>query len=165
MEEFNTIEKIRKLFKDVNCEGKENCYFIAYKDMTRNSGMVNGMEYPYDALLINRTENGLGVFYLQQDGIPWKYNISKMHVDKNSYFFIKNEDIKIIATYTLIRMDIMVFSMLLIILKILKRYFMEFKSFISLVFFDDIDDLDEIEDISIGEKFYNLISRGSKVFT
>ena len=77
-------------------------------------------------------------------------------------FYFKNEDIKIIATYTLIRMDIMVFSMLLIILKILKRYFMEFKSFISLVFFDD---LDEIEDISIGEKFYNLISRGSKVFT
>ena len=74
-------------------------------------------------------------------------------------FYFKNEDIKIIATYTLIRMDIMVFSMLLIILKILKRYFMEFKSFISLVFFDDI------EDISIGEKFYNLISRGSKVFT
>ena len=74
-------------------------------------------------------------------------------------FYFKNEDIKIIATYTLIRMDIMVFSMLLIILKILKRYFMEFKSFLSLVFFD------EIEDISIGEKFYNLISRGSKVFT
>ena len=80
-------------------------------------------------------------------------------------FYFKNEDIKIMATYTLIRMDIMVFSMLLIILKILKRYFMEFKSFISLVFFDDIDDIDEIEDISIGEKFYNLISRGSKVFT
>ena len=83
-------------------------------------------------------------------------------------FYFKNEDIKIMATYTLIRMDIMVFSMLLIILKILKRYFMEFKSFISLVFFDDLDDLDEIddiEDISIGEKFYNLISRGSKVFT
>lgn len=77
-------------------------------------------------------------------------------------FYFKNEDIKIIATYTLIRMDIMVFSMLLIILKILKRYFMEFKSFISLVFFDEIDD---IEDISIGEKFYNLISRESKVFT
>ena len=83
-------------------------------------------------------------------------------------FYFKNEDINIMATYTLIRMDIMVFSMLLIILKILKRYFMEFKSFISLVFFDDLDDLDEIddiEDISIGEKFYNLISRGSKVFT
>ena len=83
-------------------------------------------------------------------------------------FYFKNEDIKIMATYTLIRMDIMVFSMLLIILKILKRYFMEFKSFISLVFFDDLDDLDEIddiEDISIGEKFYNLISRGPKVFT
>ena len=83
-------------------------------------------------------------------------------------FYFKNEDIKIMATYTLIRMDIMVFSMLLIILKILKRYFMEFKSFISLVFFDEIDYIevfDDIEDISIGEKFYNLISRGSKVFT
>ena len=86
-------------------------------------------------------------------------------------FYFKNEDIKIIATYTLIRMDIMVFSMLLIILKILKRYFMEFKSFISLVFFDDLDEIDDIEvfddieDISIGEKLYNLISRGPKVFT
>lgn len=83
-------------------------------------------------------------------------------------FYFKNEDIKIMATYTLIRMDIMVFSMLLIILKIFKRYFMEFKSFISLVFFDEIDYIevfDDIEDISIGEKFYNLISRGSKVFT
>ena len=77
-------------------------------------------------------------------------------------FYFKNEDIKIIATYTLIRMDIMVFSMLLIILKIFKRCFMEFKSFISLVVFGEIDDLD---DISIGEKFYNLISRGSKIFT
>ena len=80
-------------------------------------------------------------------------------------FYFKNEDIKIMATYTLIRMDIMVFSMLLIILKIFKRCFMEFKSFISLVVFGEIDDLDDIEDISIGEKFYNLISRGSKVFT
>ena len=77
-------------------------------------------------------------------------------------FYFKNEDIKIIATYTLIRMDIMVFSMLLMILKIFKRCFMEFKSFISLVVFGEIDDLD---DISIGEKFYNLISRGSKIFT
>ena len=42
---------------------------------------------------------------------------------------------------------------------------MEFKSFISLVVFGEIDDLDDIEDISIGEKFYNLISRGSKIFT
>ena len=80
-------------------------------------------------------------------------------------FYFKNEDIKIMATYTLIRMDIMVFSMLLIILKIFKRCFMEFKSFISLVVFGEIDDLDDIEDISIGEKLYNLISRGPKVFT
>lgn len=83
-------------------------------------------------------------------------------------FYFKNENIKIMANYTLIRIDIMVFSMLLMILKIFKRCFMEFKSFISLVVFDEIDhieDLDDIDDISIGEKFYNLISRGSKVFT
>lgn len=77
-------------------------------------------------------------------------------------FYFKNENIKIMANYTLIRIDIMVFSMLLMILKIFKRCFMEFKSFISLVVFGEIDDLD---DISIGEKFYNLISRGSKIFT
>ena len=80
-------------------------------------------------------------------------------------FYFKNEDIKIMATYTLIRMDIMVFSMLLIILKIFKRCCMEFKSFISLVVFGEIEDLDDIDDISIGEKLYNLISRGPKVFT
>ena len=83
-------------------------------------------------------------------------------LDMICLFYFKNENIKIMANYTLIRIDIMVFSMLLMILKIFKRCFMEFKSFISLVVFGEIDDLD---DISIGEKFYNLISRGSKIFT
>lgn len=97
MEEFNTIDKVKQLFKNVDCVEDENCYFVAYKDMAKNSGMVNGMEYPYDALLVNRTESGLGIFYIKQDGIPWKYNIAKMNIDKKSYFFIKNEDIKSIT--------------------------------------------------------------------
>ena len=32
----------------------ENNYFIMYKDYTKANGMVNGMEYPYDGLLISR---------------------------------------------------------------------------------------------------------------
>ncbi|MFQ9516531.1 MAG: hypothetical protein ACLRZ9_12010 [Eubacterium sp.] len=97
MEEFSTLEKVKELFNKVNCIGNENCYFVAYKNAAKNSGMVKGMEYPYDALLINQTENGLGIFYLQQGGVPLKYNLSKMSLDENSYFFIKNEDIKSIT--------------------------------------------------------------------
>lgn len=97
MEEFNTLEAVKELFNKVNCVGNENCYFVVYKDTSKNLGMVKGMEYPYDALLINQTENGLGVFYLQQGGVPLKYDLSKMSLDENSYFFIKNEEIKSIT--------------------------------------------------------------------
>lgn len=97
MEQFNTIEKVKELFDKANCVGNENCYFVAYKDAAKNSGMVKGMEYPYDAMLINQTENGLGMFYIKQDGIPFTYNLAKMKVDENSYFFVNNEEIKSIT--------------------------------------------------------------------
>lgn len=97
MEGFNTLEKVKELFGKANCIGNENCYFVAYKDAAKNSGMVKGMEYPYDALLINQTESGFGIFYLKQQGIPFKYNLSKMNVDEKSYFFIRNEDVKSIT--------------------------------------------------------------------
>ena len=77
MESFNTLEKVKELFNSVGCEGNENCYFVALKDYKKaKSGVVGGMEYPYSGLLINATEKGLGIFYL------------------NSYFFIPNENIK-----------------------------------------------------------------------
>lgn len=94
MEEFNSIEKLNELFKSVNGISNNNNYFVAFKDMTKNSGMVGGMEYPYDALLINYTDNGLGCFYLNQEGIAFKHNLSKMHVKNDSYFFINNSDIE-----------------------------------------------------------------------
>lgn len=94
MEEFDTLEKVKQLFSKVNCIGDENYYFVAYKNTAKNLGIVKGMEYPYYALLINQTENGLGIFYLNQDGVPLKYTLSKMHVVDDSYFFIKNEDIR-----------------------------------------------------------------------
>ena len=94
MNEFNELEKVKKLFEEVKCIGNENNYFIAYKDMQKSSGMVSGMEYPYDGLLINQTENGIGMFYLNQKGIVLTQNISKMTLDKDSYMFISNEEIK-----------------------------------------------------------------------
>ena len=89
MNEFNELEKVKKLFEEVKCIGNENNYFIAYKDMQKSSGMVSGMEYPYDGLLINQTENGIGMFYLNQKGIVLTQNISKMTLDKDSYMLFQ----------------------------------------------------------------------------
>lgn len=94
MEEFNTLEQVKELFNKVDCIGNENCYFIAFKDLQRNSGMVNGMEYPYNALLINQTENGLGIFYIKPEKFSLKLDITKMKVVTDSYFFVKNDEIK-----------------------------------------------------------------------
>lgn len=97
METFNTLDKVKELFKNVNCIGNENCYFAAYKDPAKNLGMVKGMEYPYDALLINQTEDGFGIFYLRQNGVSFTYSFSNMSVVDDSFFFIKNEDVKSIS--------------------------------------------------------------------
>ena len=93
MNEFNNLEKVKKLFDDVNGNTKENIYFVAYKDMQKSSGMVSGMEYPYEGLLINQNENGIGLFYLNQSGLVLTQNIEKMTLDKDSYTFISNDEI------------------------------------------------------------------------
>ena len=108
MEEINTIEKCLELFKSVKCVGKENLIFFAFKDTAKATGpsamlggavgafaggMVNGMEYPYDGLLINKTENGIGMFVLKQPGVPLTYKLEKMKLQKDQFIFYKNEDI------------------------------------------------------------------------
>lgn len=93
MNEFNNLEKVKKLFDDVKGNTKENIYFVAYKDMQKSSGMVSGMEYPYEGLLINQNENGIGLFYLNQSGLVLTQNIEKMTLDKDSYTFISNDEI------------------------------------------------------------------------
>ena len=65
MEEYNTIEQVTKLFASVNGLGSDNAFFVASKDKEKSSGMVSGMEYPYDGLLINASEKGIGMFYLK----------------------------------------------------------------------------------------------------
>lgn len=94
MEEFENIEKVKKLFDDVKGNEDNNYYFIAYKDMQKSSGMVSGMEYPYDGLLINMNEKGLGFFYLKQAGLVLTQNLAKMTLDKDSYTFISNDEIE-----------------------------------------------------------------------
>lgn len=93
MEEFNTLEKVQKLFEEKNCIGKENNYMVLMQDTRKYSGMVSGMEYPYYALLINQTEDGIGYFYLVQPKLSLKISLEKLVIDKNSFNFIKNEDI------------------------------------------------------------------------
>ncbi len=90
MEEFNTLEKVIELFKGVNGYGEDNAIFIAYTDINRGGG---GMNYPFDGLLINQTEKGIGMFFLQQPGVVLTQNVSKMKLDKEHYVFIPKQNI------------------------------------------------------------------------
>ena len=149
MEEFNTLEKVKKIFDSVNCKGEENCYFIAYKDQknagknagimggiiagimvginrgnspgfiggatigatigvilaavgTFTAGLYSGMKHNYHGLLINHTENGFGIIKLKDPSSFIEHqNVSKMNIIDNSYFFIKNEDIKKISVHNI----------------------------------------------------------------
>ena len=97
MEEFNSIEKVEELFKKNNGVGEDNSYFVACKDKEKSSGMVSGMEYPYDGLLINVNEKGIGMFYLKASALSGLITLakpSKMTLDKDNYIFIENDNIK-----------------------------------------------------------------------
>lgn len=104
MEEFDSIEKVIELFKNENGYGGNNTFFVAYKDLQKSSGMVSGMEYPYDGLLMNQTEKGIGMFFLQQAGMVLTQTVTKMSIQKDHYVFIAKEDIKkiTIKNYALI---------------------------------------------------------------
>ena len=97
MEEFNTIEKVKALFESVNGLGNENLFFVTCQDKQKVSGMVAGMEYPYDGLLINANENGIGMFYLKAGALSGLITLatpSKMKLNKEKYVFISKDNIK-----------------------------------------------------------------------
>lgn len=97
MEEFNTIEKVEELFKKIDAVGENNAYFVACQDKQKVSGMVAGMEYPYDGLLINDNEKGIAMFYLKAGALSGLIGLSKpskMTLDKEHYLFIPAEDIE-----------------------------------------------------------------------
>jgi hypothetical protein len=97
MEEFNTIEKVEELFRNVNGLGENNSFFVARQDKQNVSGMVAGMEYPYDGLLINASEKGIAMFYLKAgalSGLITLANPAKMKLEKENYIFIPSDEIK-----------------------------------------------------------------------
>lgn len=97
MEEFNSIEKVRDLFASINALGESNLFFVTCQDKQKVSGMVAGMEYPYDGLLINATEKGIAMFYLKGSALSGLITLatpSKMILDKENHIFIPNENIK-----------------------------------------------------------------------
>ena len=96
MDEFNTKEKVEKLFESIDALGKDNAFFVACKDKEKSNGMVSGMEYPYDGLLINDSEKGIGMFYLKAGALSGLITLakpSKMTLDKDNYVFIPADDI------------------------------------------------------------------------
>ncbi|MBR3117435.1 MAG: hypothetical protein IKF36_06170 [Bacilli bacterium] len=94
MNEFDTLEKVIELFKTSNYYYDENNIFIVYKDMQKSSGMVSGMEYPYEGLIVNETNKGLAMIPLKQGGIVLTQSINKMEIDKErDIIFIPKEDI------------------------------------------------------------------------
>ena len=97
MEEFNTFEKVNALFESVNGLGSQNLFFVTCQDKQYVTGAAAGMEYPYDGLLINATEKGLGMFYLKagaMSGLITLSTPSKMSIEKENYIFIPSENIK-----------------------------------------------------------------------
>mgnify|MGYP002863009202 CR=1 FL=1 len=97
MEEFNTIEKVKELFSSIEGLGDNNLFFVACQDKQKVSGMVAGMEYPYDGLLINATEKGIAMFYLKAGALSGLFTLSKpskMTLDKENHIFIPNDKIK-----------------------------------------------------------------------
>ena len=97
MEEFNTIEKVTELFKNEDGLGNDNMFIVTCQDKQKVSGMVAGMEYPYDGLLINASEKGIAMFYLKAgalSGLITLANPAKMKLDKENYIFIPSDEIK-----------------------------------------------------------------------
>ncbi|MBO4292867.1 MAG: hypothetical protein J5881_00525 [Clostridia bacterium] len=97
MEEFNTIEKVRNLFESVGGLGNENLFFVTCQDKEKVSGVAAGMEYPYDGLLINASEKGIGMFYLRAGALSGLFGLSnpaKMKLERENYVFIPVENIQ-----------------------------------------------------------------------
>ena len=62
--------------------------------MQKSNGLVSGMEYPYEGLIVNETNRGFAMIPLKQDGIVLKQSINKMHIDRTrNIIFIPKENI------------------------------------------------------------------------
>lgn len=121
MEQFDSLEKIKNLFKQATGEENLNAnYIVGVIDTTSNAaivggvlggavggavagalaataafsnGVLQGMDKPCDGFLIMQTDEGIGLIPLVRDGIAWMNPYAKMQVYVNNYVFIRNSDI------------------------------------------------------------------------
>ncbi|MBO4637169.1 MAG: hypothetical protein J5685_08510 [Clostridiales bacterium] len=94
MEEFNTIEKVQALFQAKGIGDPDDIYLALLKDTRKYSGMADGMEYPYTALLLDITNDGIGYYRLVQPKFSLVILMQNLVVDPESYTFIPNNSIK-----------------------------------------------------------------------
>ena len=94
MEEFNTIDKVKELFRAKGLGGDNDIYLALLKDFGKQSGMVAGMEYPYTGMLVDITDTGIGMYHLVQPKFSLRVLIENLVIDKDSYTFLSNDDIK-----------------------------------------------------------------------
>lgn len=94
MEEYNTLEKVTKLFKDKGIKGKEHLYDVLLLDNRKYAGMMSGMEYPFLGLVMDFTDEGIGFFHLVSAKFSLTVSLEKLKLNKDSYTFYKNEDIE-----------------------------------------------------------------------
>ena len=94
MEEYNTLEKVTKLFKDKGIKGKEHLYDVLLLDNRKYTGMMSGMEYPFLGLVMDFTDEGIGFFHLVSAKFSLTVSLEKLKLNKDSYTFYKNEDIE-----------------------------------------------------------------------
>jgi len=112
--DFKTNEGVIELFKSINSIGNENCFFVTFKDSSKEgakagalgavggllgaassfaNGIVEGIE-GYDGLLINQTERGLAIIPLRNQGVLLTLKFDKMEPQLDKATFIPNENIK-----------------------------------------------------------------------
>lgn len=122
MEQFDSLEKIKNLFKQASGEENLNAdYIVSVIDRNNNAaivggvlggavggaiagaiaatasfsnGVLQGMDKPCDGFLIMQTDEGIGLIPLVRNGIAWVNAYAKMQPYVNNYVFIRNEDIK-----------------------------------------------------------------------
>ena len=94
MDEFNSLEKVKKLFLDKGLKGDDKIYLALLQDSKKYSGMVSGMEYPYSGLLLCFGDDGIGYFHLVQPKLSLMIKLEKLVIDKDSYVFLSSDNIK-----------------------------------------------------------------------
>lgn len=120
MADYKTLEGASELFQSVDGLSAQNNIFLVYKNTTREgmkAGLAGGLagglmsaglpgviiktgkaaetvlEGKFTGLLINQTENGLGIIPMHQKGLQLTLNADKLEPEPENYIFIGNEAI------------------------------------------------------------------------